>query len=154
MKSDIALPRAVVRLWKAREHLYEHYDRKLAFTLDGKLVGDIGEAVAAEAFGLELCGNRRPGVDALARDGRTVQIKATGLANGGPAFSPGEATAKHLLFLRIDFPKGTATVVYNGPEAPIRALLSRNGKGTRSALLSQVKEQAKKVRAKDRLRRV
>lgn len=103
----------------------------LKFTLDGKLVGDIGEAPVADTFGVVLCERRMPGVDGYARDGRSVQIKATGLLKGGPAFTPGEGFAEHLIFLRIDFEAGRAAVLYNGPEEPVRRLLPATWSGTR-----------------------
>ena len=126
----IKLPEAVMDFCKAHAALKAHYvDSKLAFTLDGKLVGDIAEATAALAFGLQLCENRTPGVDAHTRctARRSVQIKATGLPNKGPSFTPGEGVADHLLFLRINFDAGLAEVAYNGPEAPIRAMLPAPG---------------------------
>lgn len=137
--TKINLPDAVVELCKAHGALRRHFaSTGLAFTLDGKLVGDIGEAMAAEAFGLTLCKRRTGGVDAHARDGRSVQVKATGKVTGGPAFTPGEGIAEHLLFLRIDFASGTAEVAYNGPEAPIRAFLPSSFSGTKVVPLAKV----------------
>ena len=40
------------------------------FTLDGHLVGSIGEVVAAYMFGLDLNPASTPGFDAVAPDGR------------------------------------------------------------------------------------
>ena len=57
----------------------------LHFILDGKLVGDIGEAVAAEMFGLKLVPGGGTGIDGHTSDGRTVQVKATGTGRG-PVF--------------------------------------------------------------------
>jgi len=154
MKNEIVLPNAVTRLWRAHEALRKHFAyTNLAFTLDGKLVGDIGEAVASKAFGIKLCGSRTPGVDGHARNGRSVQIKATGKSNGGPAFTPGEGVAEHLLFLRLDFKRGIATVVYNGPEAPIRRLLPKRWSGTKVIPLSKITTANEKVPSKKRLGR-
>ena len=87
----IVLPTSVVDLYRAHEAMCRQFAHTgLAFTLDGKLVGDIGEAVVAEAFGIKLCERRVAGVDGYAHDGRSVQIKATGLPKRGPAFSAGE----------------------------------------------------------------
>ena len=47
------------------------------FTLDGHMIGSIGEVIAAEAFGLNLLPNSTPEHDAIAYDGRLVQIKVT-----------------------------------------------------------------------------
>lgn len=103
-----------------------HAHTDLKFTLDGRLVGDLGEAVALEFFDLVPCEQRTSGVDALVRGSReTVQVKATGSPRSGPAFSPGKNVADLLLFIRLDFEAGTAAVVYNGPEAPVRASLRK-----------------------------
>jgi hypothetical protein len=47
------------------------------FPLDGHLVGSIGEAAAEAMFDLRLVSASSPGHDALAGDGRPVEIKAT-----------------------------------------------------------------------------
>jgi hypothetical protein len=47
------------------------------FTLDGHLVGSIGEVLAAARYGLELLPPSTKRHDARARDGRLVQVKAT-----------------------------------------------------------------------------
>jgi hypothetical protein len=138
----IKLPAAVADFCKSHTVLKTHYaDSQLSFTLDGKLVGDIAEATAALAFGLQLCEKRTPGVDAHTRckARRSVQIKATGLPNKGRSFTPGEGVADHLLFLRINFDAGLAEVAYNGPEAPIRAMLPPGGwTGTKRVSLVRI----------------
>ena len=46
------LPPIITDLLQARNRLRDHYrSAALTFTLDGNLIGDIGEAVAAELFG-------------------------------------------------------------------------------------------------------
>jgi hypothetical protein len=47
------------------------------FTLDGHLVGSIGEAVVAYMFDLNLARSSSQGHDAYAPDGRQVEIKFT-----------------------------------------------------------------------------
>jgi len=65
----------VAVLVKAHRRLCEHYANSgLKFTLDGKLVGDLAEVIAAKLFGLKLCEKRTAGVDGHARDGRSVQV--------------------------------------------------------------------------------
>jgi hypothetical protein len=64
--------------------------------------------------------------------------EATGRANAGPAFTPGKSVADHLMFVRIDFGAGTAAVLYNGPEAPVRELLPPVWSGTKVLPLSDV----------------
>ncbi|WP_292498840.1 hypothetical protein [Mesorhizobium sp.] len=57
------LPPAIADLVAARNNLRAHYQAvlprgasnvDLSFTLDGNLVGDLGEAIAAELFGVRL----------------------------------------------------------------------------------------------------
>jgi hypothetical protein len=80
----IELPEVIKDLWIAQQALVEHYaNTGLRFTLDGRLVGDIAEAVALQHFDLLLPQKRTGGVDALTRTGKTVQIKATGNRNAG-----------------------------------------------------------------------
>ena len=152
MPNFFPLPPAVLALCKARDVLKGHYsDSGLTFTLDGKLVGDIGEAVAADIFGLSLCGKRTKAIDAIATDGRTVQIKATGSSKRGPAFTPGEGTADHLIFIYLTFDAGSAEVRYNGPEAPVRALLPTSWSGTACPTLASVVAADRRVVDTDRL---
>ena len=47
------------------------------FTIDGRLVGDVGEVIAALEYDLVLHDVSQPNHDALTSDGRNVQIKAT-----------------------------------------------------------------------------
>lgn len=144
----IPLPDVIRNLWEAQQALARHYSSTgLRFTLDGRLVGDIAEALALEYFDLLLPEKRTGGVDALTRDGRTVQVKATGSTKSGPAFTPGAGYADHLLFFRIDFESNTATVLYNGPEAPIRSLLPKGGwHGTKVIALPEVRRLAAQVK--------
>jgi hypothetical protein len=117
----------------------KHFKRTgLTFTLDGKLVGDIGEMMVADALNLQLCKSRTPGVDGHTRDGRSVQIKATCKPKAGPAFTAGEGKADQLIFIRIDFERGRAEVLSDGPEAPVRRLLSKKLVGTKRIPLSQI----------------
>lgn len=134
---SIQLPTCVAELVRAHGELVRSYaSTKLRFTLDGRLVGDIAEATVASAFGLTLCEKRTPGADAFAPDGRSVQIKSSGIGKG-PAFSPGDA-ASHLIFVLLDFERCEARVAYNGPEAPVRRLLPRVFTGTKRAPLLRV----------------
>lgn len=118
------LPSVLRPLCEAQESLAKHYQwTGLKFTLDGRLVGDIAEAIAFENFQLVPTGQRQGGIDAICVSGRSVQVKATCQAGKGPAFSYGRSCADDLLFFEIDLKREIATVLYNGPEAPVRALL-------------------------------
>jgi hypothetical protein len=151
----LKLPEVVHDLWSAQQALARHYSNTgLRFTLDGRLVGDIAEALALEHFDLVLPKKRTGGVDARTKTGKTVQVKATGKDKSGPAFTPGEGSAEYLLFFRINFKANTATVAYNGPEAPIRALLPKgNWKGTQLIALAEIQKLANKVAVEEALPR-
>lgn len=47
------------------------------FTPDGHMVGSIGECLVAEAYALELLPPSNKGYDAVAKNGKRVEIKAT-----------------------------------------------------------------------------
>ena len=150
----IALPEVVRTLVVAHRALVTSYAATdLRFTLDGRLVGDIAEATAAHAFGLELCPKRTPGVDARTRSGRTVQVKSSAIGKG-PAFTPGEGRADHLIFLSLDFERCEAHVDYNGPEAPVRAELPVDFTGSKRVSMPRLLMLDARVAAKDRLIRV
>ena len=80
-----------------------------AFTPDGHLVGSIGEVVASHRYALSLHPASRETHDALAPDGRHVQIKAT---QGNSVAL--RAEPEHLLVLHLAR-DGHATEVFNGP---------------------------------------
>lgn len=148
----LSLPTVVQDLWRAQQSLVQFYEHTgLRFTLDGRLVGDIGEAVALQHFDLIAPKKRTKGVDAFTRSGRSVQVKATGQPDKGPAYTPGSGTADHLLFFQIDFASGTASVVYNGPEAPVRELLPPVWQGTVVLRLGDIRAVAATVANDERL---
>jgi len=119
------------------------------FTLDGHMIGSIGEVIAAESFGLTLLPNSTPEHDATAYDGRLVQIKVT--QRDRIALS---ACPEHLLVLRIDG-NGSWRVVYNGPGKPA---WKRSGKtqknGQRPIRLSVLESLMTKTDERDQLVRV
>lgn len=79
------------------------------FTLDGHLVGSVGEVAAAYMFDLELNAASTQGHDAISQDGRQVEIKLTQGKGVAIRHEP-----EHLLVMHR--PKGgPMRVVYNGP---------------------------------------
>ena len=79
------------------------------FTLDGHLVGSIGEVVAAYMFDLDLSPASTQGHDAKTRDGCNIEIKLTQGARVAIRHKP-----DHLIVLHR--PKGERLrVVFNGP---------------------------------------
>jgi hypothetical protein len=81
------------------------------FTLDGHLVGSIGEVIAAYMFDLNLLRGSNKGHDAKAKDGRNIEIKLTQGNSVSIRHEP-----DHLIVLQRR--KGTrVSVVFNGPGA-------------------------------------
>jgi hypothetical protein len=111
----------------------------LDFTPDGNLVGDLGEAVAAELFGLRLAERRGlKAVDAYTSNGQSIQIKASGRGKAVP-FTHSEVPADWLLVLVFDYEAEEVEVVYNGPYAPAMARLPTSWVGQRSVSVSHLR---------------
>lgn len=90
----------------------EFMDKKRRFTLDGHLVGSIGEVVAAYAFGLTLY-RASERIHDGEKEGKKVQVKLTGGITGVALSSRPD----HLIVLQLrDFKFG---LVYNGPGAAV-----------------------------------
>lgn len=110
-------------LYRASGRLEELFPGR-KFTLDGHLVGSVGEVIAAYMFDLTLVRGSTLGHDALAADGRRVEVKLT--QRGGAAI---RHPSDHLIVLHR--PKGgPVRVVYNGPGEPVwhqAGAMGRNG---------------------------
>ncbi|MEX0342032.1 MAG: hypothetical protein AB3N06_05555 [Erythrobacter sp.] len=138
MKRHFKLPSYVGDLVAARNRLKDHFaDCNLHFTFDGNLVGDLGEAVAAELFGLKLTGRSNEGIDGYAPDNRSVQVKASGTRRG-PAFRPVDTRADHLLVFHFDYDSCVGEIIYNGPEEPVIELLPEEWSGQRCVSLTKL----------------
>jgi hypothetical protein len=116
------------------------------FTLDGHLVGSVGEVVAAYMFDLDLARGSSLGHDAIARDGRRVEIKLTQGAAVAIRHEP-----DHLIVLCR--PKGgPVRVVFNGPGLLAWAAAgSMPSNGQRPIRLSRLTAIDQKVSEADRL---
>src|SRR5437667_4608938 len=75
-RSGKSLEPIIKRLYQARNELRALFP-ELPFTLDGKLVGDIGEAIALQDFGFTQLPAGTELHDFVTDDGRHVQIKTT-----------------------------------------------------------------------------
>ena len=76
MKAHPTISEALESIFSGIKRLAADFpDRK--FTIDGRLVGDIGEVIAALHYDIILDKVARPKHDACCSDGRNVQIKAT-----------------------------------------------------------------------------
>ena len=151
LNDTFALPAPIAELISARNKLRHLYSTtELKFTIDGNLVGDIGEAIAAQLFNLRLVSSNSTAIDALTSDGRSVQIKATG-TNRGPAFRLTELRADHLIFLKFDFENLLGEVVYNGPEHRVIQHLPSKWSGQRAVSMTRIKKENALVHKSERL---
>jgi hypothetical protein len=89
------------------------------FPLDGHLVGSLGEAAAEAMFAIDLVTASTAGHDAVAHDGRKVEIKATfGTQGVAIRATSGLHAGAALIVLRLsEVPGREHEVVYNGPLA-------------------------------------
>ena len=100
-----------------------------AFTIDGRLVGDVGEVIAALEYDVVLHDVSQPNHDAITSDGRSVQIKAT--FKDSLTF---KTVPDYYLGFKL-YPDGRHEEVFNGPGKIIyQRYSSRKGCGV--ALLS------------------
>ena len=126
----------------------DYSDQHRHFTLDGHLVGSIGEVYAAERYGIDLFTSSAPTHDGVAPDGRLVQIKAT--QRGSVALS---GCPDHLIVLKID-EGGEIGEAYNGPGKPVWDLFegrARPKNGQYQVSLSRLKALGEEVDEKDRI---
>jgi len=102
------VPGIVVELYSKVRELERLFPGR-RFTLDGHLVGSIGEVLAAHRYGLSLLPASTKGHDAKAENGALVQVKATQRDQVGMSSQP-----QHLIVLRL-FADGAVEEVFNGP---------------------------------------
>jgi len=107
------------RVVEALEKL--HPGRK--FTPDGHLVGSLGEVAAVALFDITLHGNSNKGCDAVTRDDRMVEIKATYGSSGVSVRRSSHGIADDLLVLKLS-KDGSVEVVFNGPYAIAHTLVA------------------------------
>ncbi len=101
------LPQLVADLYRIVDELESVFPGR-HFTLDGHLVGSLGECLAAYHYGLNLRPASTKGVDAD-KSGVEVEIKATQGSSVGLRCQP-----EHLLVLKLDR-RGGFEEIYNGP---------------------------------------
>ena len=109
---DETIAKTIRDLYEITARLESRYPGR-HFTLDGHLVGSIGEVYAAERYGLELLPASSKAHDGIAPDKRRVQVKATQRGSVGISERP-----DFLIVLKID-ESGGIDEVYNGPGGPV-----------------------------------
>jgi len=118
------------------------------FTIDGRLVGDIGEVIAALEYDIELFDVLVKGHDGKTSDGRLVQIKAT--FKDSLTF---RTMPDYYLGLKL-YRDGNHEVIYNGPGKPICEKYKHRkgiGKDLLSFPNSDLQELSAKVPENDRI---
>lgn len=111
----------------------------LKFSLDGKLLGDIGEWLAAHHYGMRVNGNNQKGFDGWIGN-QKVEVKTT-LRGAGVVFRylEPEDRPDHLIVFLLSKDGGSFETVYNGPhEAAVANIYQRwnDGKPKKSSQCS------------------
>jgi hypothetical protein len=120
------------------------------FTIDGRLVGDIGEIIAAAEFDIKLHERSQPRHDGEAAGGRMVQIKATFKNSLTFTLIP-----DYYLGMKLGW-DGSHEIVFNGPGHIISDhYQGRQGIGVRqlSFPLKKLRELSSDVANRDRIPR-
>lgn len=111
----LSIPNAVRQLLDIVDQLAEIHKPK-KFTLDGRLVGDIGEVLVQQAYDLTLFEDLTKHHDGRSSDGRLVQIKATMKSQ---LTFPCDHIPDYVIGVQIHR-DGTITEIFNGPGAIAR----------------------------------
>jgi|ERR1035438_1991526 hypothetical protein len=140
---------AVKELYAARNKLRQAFP-ELPFTLDGKLIGDIGEAIAIADFGLTMLPGNSKDHDFRAPDGRLVQVKTTQKTTSNKSVGLGleKQTFEHLIVLEVA-EDGSYRILYDGPGTYIDE--GRTHKSSASLSIKQLTETQQKVPGHQRL---
>lgn len=119
------------------------------FTPDGHMVGSIGEVLVAENYGLKLLPASYETHDAVAPDGRYVQIKATQVKQISISSEP-----DYLIVIRL-LPDGSFEEYYNGKGSPAwNAAGAMQKNGQRSISLSKLRRLNDEQNESDRIQRL
>ena len=135
-------------LYKITTELERTYPGR-KFTVDGHLVGSIGEVIVAEHYDLSLLPNSTKTHDAVSKEGKKVQIKATQVKGISISSEP-----EYVIVIRI-LPDGSWEEVYNGPGRPVWENAGKMQKnGQRPVSLSKLRSLMNAVETKDTIFRV
>ncbi len=140
---------ALFLIFKGIELLQKKYPNR-KFTIDGRLVGDIGEILAAENYDIELDLKSQPKHDGTLYDGKRVQIKAT---------FKNTLTIKEIpeYYLGLKINKdGTFEEIYNGPGKMIEEKFSNRsalGKKLINLPNSVLMKLSAEIEEKDRIKK-
>jgi hypothetical protein len=104
---------AIKDIYAARNKLRMAFP-ELSFTLDGNLVGDIGEAIAMHDYKLIPLGKGTKGHDFKTLTGKKVQVKATQQTTKGVGLGQKKEHFEHLVVFQI-LEDGTYSILFDGP---------------------------------------
>lgn len=138
----------IKELYKITTELERTYPGR-KFTVDGHLVGSIGEVIVAEHYGLNLLPNSTKTHDAVSKEGKMVQIKATQVKGISISSEP-----DYVIVIRI-LSDGSWVEVYNGPGKPVwdnAGKMQKNGQ--RPISLSKLRSLMNSVETKDMIARI
>jgi hypothetical protein len=125
------------------------------FPLDGHLVGSIGEAAAETMFDIDLLPASTAGHDAIAGDGRRVEIKATYGSSGVAVRRTSHGSDVALIVLRLSrTPTTQHEVVFNGPLTTALQVAGNYGSNGQARMsLSRLRALNGAIRPEDRVKR-
>jgi len=148
MSKRKTITESLALIFKGIESLRSAFNHERQFTIDGRLVGDIGEVIAALEYDIALDETSQPGYDGTTSDGRRVQIKAT--FQNQLTF---KTVPDYYLGLKLN-EDGTFEEIYNGPGQYIFERYSKR-KGIGIILLrfpiSEIKKLQKKVHENEKI---
>ncbi|WP_162995667.1 DUF6998 domain-containing protein [Janthinobacterium agaricidamnosum] len=129
MPKHKALSDGLALIFQGIAHLHSTFPNR-KFTVDGRLVGDIGEIIAELEYDIILDAVSQPAYDGVTSDGqKRVQIKAT--FKDSLTF---KGTPDYFLGFKL-FPDGRYEEIYNGPGSFIHDRYAHR-RGIGSTLLS------------------
>ena len=151
-KSSKYISQIIEKLYDTRNELREKFPQ-FKFTLDGNLIGDIGEAIAIEKFNLMKLPVGTKTHDCKAEDGKLIQIKATQQKEKGGRVGLGRYEPKfdNLIVIQIN-ENGMYEIIYNGLGKPITDKFKNLPlKQNYSISVKQLKELNAEIEIQDRI---
>jgi hypothetical protein len=146
---DHSLKQNVIELLKIVGEMKLKYPIK-SFTLDGRLVGDIGEIIVQEYYDIKLYDKLEPHYDGETKSNEKVQIKTT--LQNSLGFS-GSLIPEYYIGIKINT-DGSFEEIYNGPGWILwNYLKNRKKQKLHSIPIKVMKELNSKVEEKDKIKK-
>ena len=133
-KNEPTIAKKISELFAVSKELEALYPGR-SFSIDGHLLGSIGEVLVADKFNLKLLNNSEKTHDAVDSEGGYYQIKATQINKISISSEP-----DNIIIVKIE-PNGSWEVMYKGPGKLIWDNSSKMQKnGQRQFYLSKIKK--------------